>query len=821
MLSDALRDVRHAVRLLIASPMFSVVTVLTLALAIGANTAIFSVVHALLLRPLPYAEPDRLLFVDGVLARPDGEVRFQIAYSDIEAVRQQSKTIAEITPWNTAWGLALEGTDGARRLESNFVGRGYFSMLGAAPLMGRVFADSDHAAGGVASLVTILSEATWRQDFGADPAIVGRSIRMQGHVFTVIGVMPASFTDVTASQGLRADVWAPIERVPELFGLANLLTDRGSRQVWAVARLADGASMSSANAELDALGRQTAQAFPATNANFSLRAAPLSSQYFADARQPLWFLLGGSIFVLLIGCANVANLLLVRASNRSREFAVRQAVGASPGRLVRQLLIESLVLASMGAAAGLAVASWTTPLLVSMSGIDVPAHVIIGIDGPVLAVTIATAMACGLLFGLAPIWRARSTNVRDTIGSGRIARASRAARFVAGLEMTAAFLLAAASLLMLQSFAALTRTDLQFRTDQLLTVRLELPQDRYPDPPARARVGQALLERLESMPGVAHATIWGPSMFGRSTWVAFLSAADRVTADHERLMVWRHNTNPGALGDLGIRLVGGRDFAATDTIDAPPVAILSEATAARLWPGHDAVGKQLRAGAATTPPITVIGVAADARHRGRFRFSQGAAAYEPQLDIYLPFAQRPSALLTLGIRTAQDPDSSTSAMRAAIADVDRAIPIYDIASLESRLENEEAPLAFAALLLNLYGGLAIALAALGVYGVLAAAVATRTREFGIRSALGADPRRLLTSVVADGLTVSTIAIGVGAVAAWMLARSFSGLLFGVADSTGITLIGAALILLAISAAAAVVPARRASRVDPIAALRTE
>jgi len=820
MLQDTLRDARHAVRILAASPTFTMVAILTLALGVGANTAIFSVVHGLLLRPLPYAEPERLLFVDGVLSRPEGDVSFQISYPDVEAIRARSTTIAAITAWNTGWGLALEGTDGARRLESNFVGRDYFSILGAAPMMGRAFDESDHAIGGSPSLVVMLSEATWRQEFGSDPDIVGRSIRLQNHVFTVIGVMPASFTDVAASQGSRVDLWAPIERAPELFGLLNL-ADRGSRLLWAVARLAPGRSIEHANAELQAIGGQIAAAFPATNTNFSLRSASLASQYFADARQPLWFLLGGSVFVLLIGCANVANLLLVRAADRSREFAVRQAIGASTGRLVRQLLAESLVLAACGSVAGLAIAAWMTPLLVRVSGIDIPAFVEIGVDGTVLAVTLLTAIACGLLFGLAPIWRARRTSVREAIGTGRVARASRAARLLAGVEMSAAFLLAAGALLMLQSFAALTRTDLLFRSDRFLTVRLELSQDRYPAPPARARAGEQLLDRVRAVPGVEDATIWGPSMFGRSTWIAFLSAADRVTADDERLMVWRHSTNPGALPELGIRIINGRDLAATDTIGSPPVAILSDAAAARLWPGQDAVGRQLRTGAATSAPITIVGVAADARHRGRFRFSEGASAYEPQLDIYLPYAQRPNALVTLGIRTAGEPATFTSAVRSAIASFDSAMPIYDIESLDSRLRTEEAPLAFAALLLNLYGGLAIVLAAIGVYGVLAAAVATRTREIGIRSALGADPRRLLSGVVSEGLTVSIIAIGVGAIAAWLLARTFGGLLFGVAGNTSVALAAAAAILVAMSALASLIPARRASRVDPISALRND
>ena len=819
MLDDLRRDLRHALRQLTASPSFTIVATLTLALGVGANTAIFSVVNGLLLRSLPYEEPDRLLFVDGVLSRPDGEVRFQLSYPDIEALREQSKTLAAVTAWNTAWGLALEGTDGARRLESNFVGRDYFTILGAQPLMGRAFSAEDHAIA-ASTLVVMLSEATWRQEFGADAAIIGRSIRLQNRVFTVIGVMPASFTDVAAVQGSRVDVWAPIERAPELFGTVNL-NDRGSRMMWAVARLARSASIASANAELAGIGNQIAAAFPATNANFTLRSAALSSQYFADARRPLWFLLGGSVFVLLIGCVNVANLLLVRASNRSREFAVRQAVGASIGRLIRQLLAETMVLAAIGSACGLVIAAWLTPVLVQMSGIHVPAFAQTGIDGTVLTLTAITSVGCGLVFGLAPIWRASRTTMRDAMGSGRVVRASTASRWLAGVEMTAAFLLAAAALLLLQSFSALTRTDLAFRTDHMLTARLELPQDRYQTPASRARAGEALLEAIRAVPGVEQAFIWGPSMFGRSTWIAFLAPADRVVPDNERLMVWRHSTNPGALGDLDINVIRGRDFAPADTIDAPPVAIVSETVASRLWPGLDPVGRQLRIGAATTPPVTIVGVAADARHRGRFRFSLGAAAYEPQLDVYLPYAQRPNALVVIGIRTTGDPDRHIAAVRAAVAGVDRTMPAYDIASLDSRMRDEEAPLGFAALLINLYGGLALLLAGVGVYGVLSAAVVSRSREIGIKAALGAEPRRLLSQVMREGLMIAVTAVAVGGIAAAVLSRTFASMLFGVSGGNAPLLAGAAAIMIALAVLASAIPARRAARIDPLTVLRTD
>ena len=820
---DLFRDFRYAIRQFATAPTFTLVATLTLALGVGANAAIFSVINGLLLRPLPYPEPAQLLFVDAVLSRPEGDVSFQLSYADVEEMRAQAKTLAMISPWATSWGLALGRDDGAQRLDANFVGRDYFAILGATPLLGRAFTPADHAIGADGTLLVILSEATWRQEFGADPAIVGGDIRLQDRVFTVIGVMPESFSDLPESTGDRVDVWAPIERAPALFGVMSL-TDRGSRVTWGLARLAEGATLESARAELAALGAHIAAAHPATNANFSLRPAELAGQYFVEARRPVWFLLGGSVFVLLIGCVNVANLLLVRSADRSREFAVRLAVGASTSRLVRQLLVESLALAAAGAAGGLVLASLMTPALVRMSAVSLPAFTHVRIDMFVLAVTMAAALLCGLLFGFAPMWRASRTSARAVIaaGAGRVARSSRTARWLAGVEVTAAFVLAAGALVMLQSLSGLTKTDLAFRSERLLTVRLELPQGRYDTPAARARGGERLLERLRALPGVEHATIWGPSMFGRATWVAFLSPADRVIKDEERLMAWRHSTNPGALRDMGITLMTGRDFTGADTLETPLVAIISEAAAARVWPGQNPLGRQLRTSTAANAPLTtIVGVAADARHRGRFRFSEGGAADAPQLDIYFPYAQRPNALVTLGIRTAGAPDAQVNAVRAAIAGVDPSVPIYDVASLESRMRGEEAPLAFATLLINLYGGLAILLAGVGVYGVLAASVASRVREIGIRSALGADPRRLVVNVMWQGVSISLVSIAIGAAASWALLRAFSGMLFGVAGGNVAMLSAAAAILIAMATLASVIPARRAARVDPVEILRSE
>ena len=602
------------------------------------------------------------------------------------------------------------------------------------------------------------------------------------------------------------------------------LTARGSRLLWGFARLADGVELATARAELLAIGARLASAYPQTNASFDLRAAPLADSFFRDARRPLWLLLGGSWFVLLIGCANVANLLLVRSTARSREFAVRLAIGASRGRVVRQLLAESVVLAFAGAAAGLILAGWLTPALVAASGLTLPAfaearfdrHGARGRRGHGVGVRPAS-------FGLAPIWRAFRTSVRDGIATGNThARRSTTGLWLAGVEVTAAFVLTAGALMMLQSFSALTSTGLAFRSDHLLTVRLELPQDRYATPAARARFGEALRERAAAIPGVQAAILWGPSMFSRSTWISFVAPTDRVVADNERVMLWRHSTNPGGLRDLGIALTAGRDFAVTDTLDTPSVAILSEAAARQLWPAQDPIGRQFRTGSgAAASTVTVVGVAADARHRGRFRFSEGAAAHEPQLDVYFPYAQRSNGLLTLGVRTTGAPSGAIKDVAAAIAAIDPALPAYDIAPLDDRLRLEERSVGFASLLLNLYGGLALLLAAIGVYGVLAATVASRLRELGIRAALGAAPHRLQLAIVRQGLVVTLSAIAAGVVVTAALASSMRALFFDASVADPRALGGAAALLASVAIAASFFPARRASRIDPVKVLKID
>jgi len=815
-------EIRHALRQLTRSPAFAVVAILTMAIGVGVNTALFSVVNALLLRPLPYPEPERLVVLDAQHIGPAGAVDFQLSYPELEELTRASRTLVDTVAWSPGYGLAVEATEGAVRLETNFVGRGYFDLLGARPVLGRTFLPDEHRVD-AGELVVVLAESTWRQLFGADPGIVGREIRLQGRPFTVVGVASNGFYDVALRDQERVDAWVPIERAPLLVGNFDV-RDRGARRLWGLARLAPGVTVSDATAELDTIATRLAGEFPQSNANFTLRAAPLAGTYFADARRSLWLLLGGSLFVLAIGCANIANLLLVRATGRVREMALRLAIGASRVRLVRQLMVESGVLALVGAAFGAGAAAAATPLLVRASGLHPPGFARVALDGPVMAAAVAATLVSALVFGLAPALWATRGGLRHSLvagGTQHVARSARAGSWLAGVEMTVAFVLVAGALLLLQSFAALGRTDLGFRPERLLTVRLDLPQASYPTPEARVQFGERALERLRTVPGVESAVIWGPSMFTRSTWVAMVAREDQ-RRDDERMMVWRHSTNPGALGDLGIALREGRDLEAADTLDSRPVAVVSEAVARRLWPGRSAIGQRLLAGSgAATTLVEVVGVAADALHRGRFRFSEGAEAFAPQLDIYLPFAQRPNGLVTFGVRTIGDPAASTSAVRSALAEVDPALPLYDIAPLARRVREEESGVGFAALLMNLYGALAIFLAAVGVYGVLAAHVATRRHEVGIRAALGATPRVLWLAVVRHGMTVGAVAVGVGMMGALALGRGLGAFLFDVAPTDPRALGLAAAVLLGVAALASLLPARSASRVDPVRVLRAD
>ncbi len=818
------RDLRDAWRQLWARPTFTIVAATTLALGIGANTAIFSVVQGVLLRPLPYPEPSTLVALGGAFPGEDEHADSNFSHPDFVDLMASSSGIREAAVWSNAWGLALEQSDGATRLPANFVGRRYFDILGARAYRGRLLDERDHDTDGAA--VAVLAEAAWHRQFGGDPSIVGRELRLNGRGVTIVGVVSQAFVDVSMRQSAPPDLWLPIEQAPGLVGQIDL-RNRSSRLLWAIGRLAPGASAEIARAEARTVATRLAEAYPATNAGFGLTAQALDQTFFGEIRRPLWLLMAGALFVLFICCTNVAGLLLVRASGRLREIAIRRAIGASTSALVRQLLVESVLLSLLGAGLGVMIAAWVTPALVTYSGVELPPHVTVGLDAEILTWCLAVATLVGALVGLVPAWRAGSADVRSVLlasGTPQVARPSRAGAWLVCVQSAAALVLVSGALLMLESFTAMTRTDLGFSSDRLVTFRIDLPAERYGTPGARALFAAATLERLRSEPGVSDALVWGPSMFGRSTWVSLVAPEGRaIEGQNDLVMVWRHSVNPGALSTLGIPLQSGRDLSTTDTASAPLVTIVSQSIAARLWPGGDPVGRRLmsRASDGTLTPIQVVGVAADARHRGRFRFRGGAWGHQPQLDIYLPFAQRANPIVTFGVRERTSSAITAAALRAAIADVDPTLPAHDIAPLADRLQAEEGGVRFAALLMNIYGALALLLAALGVYGVLAFSVASRRHELGIRMALGAAPRRVIRSIVRQGMMVVMTGGVIGLIVLWTMKPTIDALLFGISTTNPRTLVSAIGLLVGAAALACYLPARRATRVDLTQALKTE
>ena len=570
--------------------------------------------------------------------------------------------------------------------------------------------------------------------------------------------------------------------------------------------------------------------YPDTDRGFGMVARPLQDVLVGEFYAPVWLLLAGSACILLIGCANVANLLLSRLIKRQKEFAVRSALGASPGLLVRQLLVENFLLTIAAAALGLLIAVWGVHALGAWAALNLPDFVHFRVDGWILAGSVVLSICTGLLFGMGPAVLSSRVDLREALNrggrqGGDLGRRTGAPILVVAEVGLALVLLVGAGLL-LKSFHRFTSIELGFHTHDLLTLRMDLRADRYAQPQARILFAQNLVHNLESLPGVESVTLWGPSMLGQATWVINSLTEDADPSDPRNIgMANRHSVNPRALANLGIPLLRGRDFTWHDAADTPRVAIVSESFVKTFWPGQDALGKRFRS-STNMDWITVIGVAANARHSQRFVLSDAAngippAALGPQLDVYLPYPQRANQALVVALRTKGDTVAMTGALRKALLAMDPALPTYDIALLDDRLAGQENASRSLTVLASIYALLALFLAAFGLFGVLAQAVSRRTNEIGIRMALGAHPRTILAMVLREGMRLTLAGITVGMAGAFFLTRVISSLLFGVSSGDPMVYLAIAMLLLAVAAAACWIPARRATRVDPMVALRCE
>ena len=800
-----LHDLRYALRTLRRTPAFTAVAVLTLALGIGANTAIFSMVNAVLLRPLPYPAADRLVLLWA--ARP-GQSQMSISVPDLQEWRARSHTVERIGLQRTQ-SVNLTGNGSPDRLIGEFVDDQTLPILGARTVLGRLFT-ADETAVGRGAAVAVISNAAWKTRFGADRAILGRTLVLNGRPHVVIGVLSHDFEDPNAG----IEVYLPITSAPTPAWLT-----RADPQVWGVARLRTGVTPAAAQRDLASIAAGIAAAYPATNAGVTAAVQPLREALVGPAHSILLLVLGTVAFVLLIACANVASLMLARATAREREIAVRVALGAGRLRLVRQLLTESLLLSGIGGAAGIALAYWTVPALVAAVPGGIPVYGgAIELDYRVLAFSILLMLGSGVLFGAAPALFAARIGFGRALGS-RSADASSPARidlrsaFVAG-ELALCTILLVGTGLLVRSLQELRGVDTGFDPHNVLTAEFRLPSNRYDTPERIAQFMSSAIAEIRAVPGIRSAAL-ARAVPLSGNWAAVPFVADnQPLLPAEKAPSAQENTvTDGFFGTMRIRLLRGRDFDARDRAGSMPVVIVNQQLANAAWRGQSPIGRRLHILGGVDVWVTVVGVVADVK--------QLTLGEPPIGQIYAPMAQDPGIFSSVVARTDGDPDALGDRLRAAIWRVDPDQPVWKVRSLESLVTRDVSVPRFTTMLTTAFALLALLLAAIGVYGVMAYAVAQRTRELGIRMALGAQRGALVRLVVGRGLRVILVAVPAGIVGAFAVARLLTHQLFGISAADPLSFVVAPAVLSLAALAAAYLPARHAARADPLDALRAE
>jgi putative ABC transport system permease protein len=816
------QDLRYSARTLRKKPGFTSIALLTLALGIGANTAIFSVVNAVLLRPLPYDGAEKLVSV--FESFPDFP-RLGLTELEFTSLRNESKSFAQFGVSGGA-GFTLTGAGEPERLQAGIASANYFDLLGANIALGRGFRPEEEFAG--RNNVVLLSYDFWQMRFGGNPNIIGRSLTLNGASFTVIGALSAGFKSPLELQlANRIELWSGLGS-----NLSNL--NRGSHVLNAVGRLRDGVTSEQAEAEIRTiiwrLARENAKFYP-EEVKFGVHLTPLHEQLVGEARTGLLVLLAAVVAVLLIACANMANLLLARGEARQREVAVRTALGATRWRVVKQLLSESALLAVIGGGAGILLAYWGLAAIIANSPRNIPRLEEVGLDRRVLLFTVLVSLVTGILFGLTPALRAAKSDLHSMLkehrrtGRGQPGRGWLQKGLVVAETAIALLLLVSAGLLT-RSLWQLQRVRTGFNPERLLTLRLSPPATTYRNNQQVMGLYERVTANLDALPGVqAVAVASSVPISGLSDTVMQIEGRS-LGSDIAKLNTDFRRISPTYFATIGQRLISGRPFADSDREGSPSVAIINETLARRQWPNEDPLGKRLRLldappDMATTQYMTVVGVATDAKNRG--------LGLEPRQEVCVPLRQQVVSLgdllqsisYTLIVRSISDPANLTNTVRQKIWAVDRDIPITQVRTMEDLIETATVQPRFNALLLALFAGIALCLGAIGIYGVISYAVTQRTREIGIRIALGAQQRDVLSLVVREGMTLASIGVGIGLLAAFALTRWMETLLFGVRPSDPLTFAVIALLVLAVSLLACCAPARRAAKVDPLMALKYE
>ncbi len=804
-----LQDLRYGARMLLKQPGFTLIAVVTLALGIGANTAIFSVVNAVLLRALPFSDPARLVMV---YEKKEGNSYDTVSYQDFNDLRAQCQTCERLAAVSPVWTLNLTGTGDAQQVRGYFVSGDLFATLGAPAVRGRLLGAAEDQP--QAARTVVLSYSAWQSRFGGDPQVIGQSLTLDAQPYTVIGVTPP---------GLRVleevDVFLPL--------VFNPMINRGRhlRMFSVIARLKAGATLPQAQAELNGVMVNLARQYPDTNAGFRVEAAPLHEHVTGKIRTTLWLLLGAVGCVALIACANVAGLSLARATSRYGELAVRAALGASRWRIVRQLLVESLLLACLGGAAGLLLASWGLDALLALSPDNIPRLDEVRLDRTVLAFAGLLSLVTGIAFGLVPAWRMARADLHAALKESGRGAATGAGwqRMRNGLvigEIALAVVLLAGAGLLVRSLMRLHDVQPGFATENLVTFGVTLSGATYSDAQRRGEFYLRLEERLQALPGVraVGATTRLPLLAPTNNVTTALQIEGRPETAQNPVEVDFRRATPGYFAALGIPQVRGRLFSLDDLRAQNSVVVinekLGEKLAQRFWPNEDAVGKRIQfMGGPNAAWSTIVGVVGNVRHLG--------LETEPRPEVYLHYLTSPPTGPVIALRTMNAPDAVIAALRSEVRALDASVPVSTISTMPDIVARSLAPRRFTLSLFGAFAGVALLLAVSGIYSVISYAVAERTHEIGVRLALGAQRRDILRLILRQGLRLALLGVGVGLAAAFVATRGLRTLVYSVGTSDPLTFAGVAVLLTAVALLACYIPARRATQVDPLIALRNE
>ncbi len=820
MIGSIWQDVRYALRTFVKNPSFATVVIVTLALGIGATAAIFSVLDGVMLRPLPYPNVDRLVVLRERSTAAAGNKVISISWPDFIDWRAQNRVFAHLGVFR-AMNINLTGSGDAERLNASLASSDLFPAMGLVPIAGRTFVPAEDEAG--VGRVAIISERLWRSRFNADPALVGRTITLNGDPHTIVGIMPSAMRYPSR----LTDVWLPVGLFVQGF------PPRGAHPgLAAVGRMKPGVTVEQADAEMDTIAQRLATEYPSSNKNTRVLITPYYDSVVSNIRPALIALSGAVIVVLLIACANLANLMLSRAEARHREVAIRAALGAGRGRILQQLLVESAMLAAAGGSIGAMLATWAVKVFVGSQPATVPRIDLISVDGRVLVFAAVVSIATGLLFGLMPALRISTPDLLATMketsrGAGRRSGRVRSALVVAEVAMALTLLVGAG--LMIQSFGRLMSVDLGFDPSHVVTARLTLPERRYPELAQWTAFHRELLRRISTIPGVDSAGLNSAvPLEGSGSEAPVIVEGDAMpTPDRPATTTLFQTASDGYFKTMGIQLLSGRDFSERDKDASARVAIVDESLVNKLMKGANPIGKRIafEFGGGHGPHMEpvwrdVVGVVRHVRH-------YGVASEPPFVQLYVPFEQMPTYMLqrrpsmALVARTSLPPDSLAEAIRRELASVDRDIPIYNVQTMERYRSQESEQQRMSVVLLTGFGVLALALAVVGIYGVLSYSVAQRTHEIGVRMALGATRGDVLRHVIRQGMALTAIGLAIGVAAALAGTRVLSAMLYEISPRDPATFAALAAVLGVVAFVASSLPALRATRVNPIDALRIE